>query len=321
MNQYQWTFLDNAARRHTLGIAHSAKSGHLVVHCDTRVLTIDFSVLEPKSYSFFVEDELCHLKIDGSPQTGFTYKFDIDREVDTAVNRERKSKQLNSTRQDARKLAFVLVPIVLMLSAIGWWGYTSRQSDLDDRIRMTGLSSKAQLQTDGTLVFRVAEDQVQGEPIGEDLIRLQSLYSLVAGKPQGKDLLAGVAAADGLPVLYRANKPRHFIIDWKTVFANIESPTAPSTAAANYLIAGLTAALPESAGAAICTIRAAGQRGGYYSQLSLLDAYLLDKPTLRRRWESGFAEQDYGATLRRVCPPPDVEVPSSSVQGASPANR
>ena len=56
VNQYQWTFLDNLRRRHTLGIAHSATSGHLVVHCDHRVVLIDFEVLREHTYTFFVED-------------------------------------------------------------------------------------------------------------------------------------------------------------------------------------------------------------------------------------------------------------------------
>lgn len=145
MNQYQWTFLDNAARRHTLGIAHSPNSGHLVVHCDMRIVTIDFGVLEPKSYSFFIEEELCHFNIEGSMAAGFTYKFDIDRDVDTAVNRNRKIQQITTARSDNRRLAVVIAFIVVLLGGVGWWGYTSTQDALPTRLRTEGLQARAAL--------------------------------------------------------------------------------------------------------------------------------------------------------------------------------
>ena len=72
MNQYQWTFLDNERRRHNVGIAHSPKSGHLVVYCDARVVLIEFRVLAARTFPFFIEEELCKLSVEGSAAEGFT---------------------------------------------------------------------------------------------------------------------------------------------------------------------------------------------------------------------------------------------------------
>ena len=318
MNQYQWTFLDSASRRHTLGIAHSAASGHLVVHCDMRVLTIDFAVLEPKSYSFFVEDELCRLEILGSPEAGFTYKFDIDHEADTEINRARKLERATSTRRDVRRLSGIVATIVILLGGIAWWGYSAAREGLPERLRLEGLPAWASVDpASGAATFIADGRVVRGTPVGPDARRLEALRARVGARPDARTLQGRLMGDVGLPVLWQQGKPGKWVVDWETVFANVVDPDARALPAADYLAAGLTEALPKDGGSGTCALRAAAATGGYFNQLALVDAFLLGEPRLRTRWVTTFATEEYGATLRRVCPPPQEDPPADGAPAGS----
>lgn len=65
-----------------------------------RIVKVDFKVKESKTYSFFIEEELCEVSLEKTPN-GFLYGFQRDMEVDTPLNRERKKEN----RLNARKLA------------------------------------------------------------------------------------------------------------------------------------------------------------------------------------------------------------------------
>ncbi|HFC00953.1 MAG TPA: hypothetical protein ENJ53_09140 [Phaeodactylibacter sp.] len=90
MSQFNWTYLAPSGKKHHIGLFHGDRTGHVVIHCNSKVVLIDFKVFETKSYSIFIEEELCEIGIER--QNGhFAYGFDIDKEVDTPLNRERKA--------------------------------------------------------------------------------------------------------------------------------------------------------------------------------------------------------------------------------------
>lgn len=90
MNQFNWTYVDNAGKKNQIGIVHfPKKSGHLLVYCNSKLMVVDFSVFEDKMYSFFVEDELCEISIEKKGEEYF-YGFEINKEIDTPRNRFRK---------------------------------------------------------------------------------------------------------------------------------------------------------------------------------------------------------------------------------------
>ena len=90
MAQLGWVYLDPHGGQHRIGLYHGDKTGHLLIHCNMRVIQVDFSVKESKSYSFFIEDELCELSI--HKEHGFySYEFTTNRKVDTPLNRLRKA--------------------------------------------------------------------------------------------------------------------------------------------------------------------------------------------------------------------------------------
>lgn len=91
MAQLGWVYLDPQGGRHRVGLYHGDNTGHLLIHCNLRVIQVDFSVKETKSYSFFIEDELCQIEIFKERDGSFSYDFKTDRKVDTPLNRQRKA--------------------------------------------------------------------------------------------------------------------------------------------------------------------------------------------------------------------------------------
>ena len=292
MNQYQWTFLDNAARRHTLGIAHSARSGHLVVHCNSQIVKIDFSVLEPKTFSFFVEEELCHLAIEGTKQSGFTYNFNIDTEVDTPVNRARKIQRITSARRSALSLSAALLLTFGLLGSVAWWGFSTTQTKLQHELILTGVPADARLVRGATVEFVTPGGVVTTEPLDLDARRVVALAA---------------QRTVAIPIRYAVEKPARFVVDWRRVFANVESDTAPTSPAAGLLVEALGTKLPAAAGSPICALRAAGRLGGFRDQIALIDAYLLKAPVARQRWDQTIPRAHYRAQLRAACPPPPTD--------------
>jgi hypothetical protein len=90
MAESLWRFTNELGQPYLIGLFHGDKDGHLVVHCNSRVVLIDFNVQQSKAYSFFIEEELCELKLDRQ-DAGFTYSCRINVDADTPKNRWRKS--------------------------------------------------------------------------------------------------------------------------------------------------------------------------------------------------------------------------------------
>ena len=86
MAQVGWIFLGTDGGRHRVGLYHGDRSGHLMIHCDLRVVQVDFNVQEPRDYSFFIEEELCEIRLQREAQ-GFSYEFIINKQADTPHNR------------------------------------------------------------------------------------------------------------------------------------------------------------------------------------------------------------------------------------------
>ena len=97
MAQQNWQINTGYGRDHIIGIYHGDQSGHVVVHCNNRVLLLDFNVLQPKSYKFFIDQELCELNID-KDNNCFCYDLSIDYQADTPKNRHRDAEEKEERR-------------------------------------------------------------------------------------------------------------------------------------------------------------------------------------------------------------------------------
>jgi hypothetical protein len=91
MAESYWRFNNDLGQPYLIGLFHGDKDGHLVVHCNSKIVLIDFNVHDSKDYSFFIEEELCEIKLERQ-EVGFGYSCQINFEVDTPKNRWRKSK-------------------------------------------------------------------------------------------------------------------------------------------------------------------------------------------------------------------------------------
>lgn len=108
-----WVFLDDRGGRHRVGLYHGDQSGHVLIHCNLRVVQIDFSVKETKNYSFFIEDEFCEIHLVKEPDGRFGYEFVVNKTVDTPRNRIRRVDERRIRRQMALFVtAFVAVIVI-----------------------------------------------------------------------------------------------------------------------------------------------------------------------------------------------------------------
>ena len=118
MPQFGWTVIANNGQRYRIGIYHGDQTGHVVVHAEGKVVITDFNVWDSKTYSFFVEDDLCEVAISKKKEHTYTYSCRLNYEADTPLNAQRR--QL--ARQNWRLgLLFAVVIISFACIAAGYF--------------------------------------------------------------------------------------------------------------------------------------------------------------------------------------------------------
>ena len=125
MAQMGWVYLDNRGGRHRVGLYHGDESGHLMIHCNLRVVQIDFSVKETKKYSFFIEDELCEVSVVKEKDGSFGYDFQVNKTVDTPRNRIRRVDERRIRRQMALFITGFVA--IVALGSLGFIWLSHRQ--------------------------------------------------------------------------------------------------------------------------------------------------------------------------------------------------
>jgi len=118
LSQFNWTYLGPNGGKHNVGIFHGDKTGHVLVYVNSKVTLIDFKVKESKSYSIFIEEELCEINIE-KRRTGYAYSFDINREADTPMNLQRRKENRKHLKQGAGFIA-----ALLLLVAVAMFGFS-----------------------------------------------------------------------------------------------------------------------------------------------------------------------------------------------------
>lgn len=131
MAQVGWVFLSDQGGRHRIGLYHGDRTGHLAIHCNLKVLQVDFNVKESRTYSFFVEDDLCEVRLI-KEKTGFSYEFAVNKTVDTPLNQARRA----SERKNRKYMAITIGGLVLMLTgifvAVKFFGHTATADRLSE---------------------------------------------------------------------------------------------------------------------------------------------------------------------------------------------
>ena len=144
MNQFNWTYLADNGANHQVVLMHGATSGHLLVYCNTSIILIDFGVLETSSYSFFIEEELCELRIERQGDE-FSYGFDVDREADTPLNNARKEKEKKHLYQSLFFMGGLMLLVSLVIVGLTVYHKTQDQSKLLDQLLTSGQETSARI--------------------------------------------------------------------------------------------------------------------------------------------------------------------------------
>lgn len=144
MSQFNWTYLAPSGKKHHVGLFHGDSTGHVMIYCNSKVVLVDFKVRETKSYSIFIEEELCEIGIERQKDR-FVYSFDINKEVDTPLNRERKATDKKHLRQGLGFLAGVCVFAFLAVIVLGRFNNDKGHTNLAALLAASGKETNAKV--------------------------------------------------------------------------------------------------------------------------------------------------------------------------------
>ena len=128
MGQFNWTYTSETGKQHVVGLFHGSRTCHLLVSCNRRIIQIEFHVLNSKTYSFFIDDQLLELQIERRDDT-FHYHFNINREADTPRNRAWKA----TRKRNVAKAVLMLAAMVLFVALLGFGLSYRNSSRLESR--------------------------------------------------------------------------------------------------------------------------------------------------------------------------------------------
>lgn len=172
MSQFNWTVLGQRGKQYRVGIYHGEKSGHLLIHCNSKVVLVDFNVKESKDYSFFIDDEFFVLEVE-KKDGQFLYGLELNTSADTPLNKIRK-------KRDIKHLVMVGL-IIASIFGVGigfFWGFPKYQSlksetDKKEILAKNGIETTAVVRYDSTSAemkyFFVGDGKaITGSPIFEN---------------------------------------------------------------------------------------------------------------------------------------------------------
>lgn len=107
-----------------------------MIYANKKIVTIDFKVLDSKEYTFFIDEELCRIKLERRGGEMY-YFFEIDKETDTPLNRRRWAREKKHLRQMV--VAFGIIAL-LVAGVVLWSNPDGGASDHQlDELRKQGV--------------------------------------------------------------------------------------------------------------------------------------------------------------------------------------
>ena len=200
MAQLQWTIPGYGGRKYRVGMYHGEDSGHLMVHCNNKVMLIDFGVKDSKNYSFFLDQELFELHLlrdNGS----FSYDLRHNEDIDSPHNRRREDdKKTMRWRLIAAGVLFVVFAIV---GLVAWSQRPSKQQGIIDALAAgQGTSTEVSL--------FIANNKWQASYRAGDQVQSVSINSIQPIESRGLKIENG----DRFIGRYHSNQPNLLYIDW-----------------------------------------------------------------------------------------------------------
>lgn len=188
MANFNWVYNTEAGQRYMVGLYHGPNTGHLLVYCNSRIVLIDFHVLQSATYSFFIEEELCEIVIDRDKNT-FTYNFKINREIDTPSNRIWHQR----VRTDRKKAILLASGFVLsVVLGVAFFIYIDKKNQQEPKANYTEWLRQKGTET----TTRVFIEQQDGDTVS---VR----YAFIANGQvyESKGRLPAKALINGLPLV------------------------------------------------------------------------------------------------------------------------
>jgi hypothetical protein len=112
LNKKRWVYVGEGGRRTTVGMLHNISKGQFMIYSGKKIVLVDFKVYDSKTYSFFLDEELCKIEVVKTDE-GFEYQFGIDTDAETPLNQERKA-----IRKSDRKKSILAIVGLLALAAL-----------------------------------------------------------------------------------------------------------------------------------------------------------------------------------------------------------
>jgi len=208
LNQFNWTYLADSGKRHHIGLLHGAQSGHLLVHCNSKIILIDFEVLEDAMYSIFIDDQLCEISIDRQGDQ-FFYGFEVNSKADTPRNRQIKKIEKKHMIQSVAFLGTLVLVILSVIFGVNRWSQRSNWEDISAKLKKIGQETSARV---------LIEDENKEAYSNYFFMVNGKAYSIKTNFPSEKEVILEngmpLEAGDEFVVTYVPNNPQLNKIDY-----------------------------------------------------------------------------------------------------------
>ena len=170
MAQIDWMVTGNRGSRFRIGLYHGDQSGHVLMYCNNRIVTIDFGVLSEKTYTLFLDDELCEVSIQPRPG-GYDYDCNVNTEAATPLNELRRARKREEKRGMAIAIGFLAI-VAVSIGLFASMAHSGSNKATEDRVALAedyGELTEASLYTNprnGNLYYNyVVDNRVYRAPV------------------------------------------------------------------------------------------------------------------------------------------------------------
>lgn len=113
-----------------------------MISCNGKVVLVDFLVFDSRTFSIFLDEELCTISLEKHITGLFTYTFEVDTKVDTPLNRERKKERWKNVVLGIGFIGFVVFLFWGIFAASNWY----EQRSIDNLFEAQGYETVASAQ-------------------------------------------------------------------------------------------------------------------------------------------------------------------------------